>query len=446
MNSEDTERFEFRLPDPGEGLTEAELVGWTVSEGQEIREDDALCEVETDKAVVEIPAPCTGTILELRTDPGAVIEVGEVIAVFETENPPGQQEVGVGAGARDSAPGEPGQDSAPDDVTEPVEDRPDPASESLVSDEGTPADLEGADAPPSSTPADRRFAAPSTRRYAREHGIDLDEIEGTGPGGRVLRNDIDCRIATTETSDESPDKAAVDLSDSPRAVRESLTGVRRSIAENMQRSVKEIPHVTTAFEADAGELVALKRRLNEKYDQRVTYTAILLKAVLPALQAHPMVNASIDMDAGEIVKHQEYNIGVATHTDDGLLVPVINDVDNKSILEAAAALETQTAAARTRSLDPADMQGGTFTMTNMGTQGADATFGTPIIRHPEAAILGVGAITDGVVAVRGEPQVRDRISFSFSYDHRLIDGVTAADFMETVVETIEDVDAFLARI
>jgi len=446
MSSDDTERFEFRLPDPGEGLTEAEFVGWAVSEGQEIREDDALCEVETDKAVVEIPAPCTGTIVELRTDPGAVIDVGEVIAVFETVNPPRQQEVGAGAGTRESAPGEPGQDSAPVDVTEAVEDGPGPRSEPLASDEGTSADPEGADALTSSTSAERRFAAPSTRRYAREHGIDFDEIEGTGPGGRVLRNDVDRRIATTETSDEPPDKAAVDLSDGPRAVRESLTGVRRSIAENMQRSVREIPHVTSAFETDAEELVALKRRLNEKYDQRVTYTAILLKAVVPALQAHPMVNASIDMEAGEIVKHQEYNIGVATHTDDGLLVPVIDEVDNKSLLEVAAALETQTAAARNRSLDPADMQGGTFTVTNMGTRGADATFGTPIIRPPEAAILGVSAITDGVVAVRGEPQIRDRISFSFSYDHRLIDGVTAAEFMETVVESIEDVDAFLARI
>jgi len=427
MSSEGTQRFEFRLPDPGEGLTEAEIVEWHAAAGEDVREDDLLVEVETDKAVVEIPTPCTGTLLEIRAEPGDVVSVGDVIAVFETENPPRQQSFE-------------GDEAASGDQAAAA---------------ATPATEETGEAEPAeSAGPDRVFAAPSTRRYAREQGVDLSAVEGTGPNGRILREDVDRYLEepepeVTEPTTESvaaPTTAATTADAGERDVREPLRGLRRTIAENMQTAAREIPHVTSGFEADAGELVDLKERLDAKHDVDVTYTALLVKAVVPALEAFPLVNASVDMDAGEIVKHQYYNVGVATHTEEGLIVPVIKDVDEKSLVEVAEALSTKVEAARNREIAPGDLQDGTFTITNTGSHGGHGTFGTPIIRHPEAAILGVGRIEEKPVAVDGEVEVRDRIGFSFSYDHRLIDGVTAGQFAETVIEGIEDPDLLLARL
>lgn len=421
MSSDATQRFEFRLPDPGEGLTEAEIVEWHAASGDAVREDDLLVEVETDKAIVDIPTPCTGTLLQIRADPGEIVEVGEVIAVFETENPPRQQDFGAGD--------EPVSGSSTDDRGD-VE----PATDS---------DVESAE----SSDGDRVFAAPSTRRYAREQDVDLSAVEGTGPSGRILREDVDRhRAESSSISKAASASPASEAEASADEVREPLRGLRRTIAENMQTASREIPHVTSGFEADAAALVDLKERLYDKHDVDVSYTAILVKAVVPALKEFPLVNASIDMDAGEIIKYQYYNVGAATHTEEGLIVPVIEEVDQKSLIGVAEALSTKVEAARDREIAPGDLQGGTFTITNTGSHGGHGTFGTPIIRHPEAAILGVGRIQEKPVAVNGELEVRDRIRFSFSYDHRLIDGVTAGQFVETVIEGIENPDLLLARL
>jgi pyruvate dehydrogenase E2 component (dihydrolipoamide acetyltransferase) len=280
-------------------------------------------------------------------------------------------------------------------------------------------------------------------------------VSGTGPGGRVLREDVDGYLeADSETAsteepsirDESIEKPAGESAGDRRSVREPLRGLRRTIAENMQTSNREIPHVTSGYEADAGELVALKERLDEKHDVHVTYTAILLKAVVPALKEFPLVNASIDMEAEEITKYRYYNVGVATHTEDGLIVPVIENVDEKSLLEVAEELSETVAAARERDLPPGAFGDGTFTITNTGSHDSHGTFATPIIRHPEAAILGVGQIQEKPVAVDGKLEACDRIGFSFSFDHRLIDGVTASRFVESIIETIEDPDLLLSRL
>lgn len=436
MSSETTQRFEFRLPDPGEGLTEAEIVEWYVDAGEDVREDDPLCDVETDKAVVEIPTPCTGTVTELVAAPGDVVAVGAVIAVFETDSPPRQQSFETA-----------------------LADQPDTSSvdtdaEAASGDEPRSAVTRVDETEQRESEPERVFAAPSTRRYAREQGVDLGTVTGTGPGGRVLREDVDDDIEGGSATDSAvePSPAAEPTADTTgdasdrRAVREPLRGLRRAIAENMQTSSREIPHVTSGFEADADELVALKERLDEKHDAHITYTAILLKAVVPALKEFPLVNASIDMDAEEITTHQYYNVGVATHTEDGLLVPVIEDVDRKSLVEIAEELSETITAARERELPPGAFTDGTFTITNMGSHGGHGTFGTPIIRHPEAAILGVGQIEEKPVAIDGSLDVRDRIGFSFSFDHRLIDGVTASQFVESIIETIEDPDLLTARL
>lgn len=479
--------YEFRLPDPGEGLTEAEIDTWYVESGGEITEDEPLCDVETDKALVEIPAPCTGTVTELVAEPGDVVAVGEMIAVFETDDPPERAPTEATTGG-DPAPGpsangETSRDESDDgaaaaetaegtssardgehteETTEPGANVAEPATDAATATEAGEEDA-------------RVFAAPSTRRYAREQGVSLAAIEGSGPNGRVLREDVDEHIETSTATDPVDSGATTAdptggtaIDDGPtatmgttevsttgstrrdegdREVRRPLRGLRRTIAENMTRSARTIPHVTSGFECSAERLVSLKERLDAKHDQRITYTPILAKAVVPGLREFPTVNASVDDDAEEIVEKHYYNVGVAVHTDAGLLVPVVKDVDRKSIVEIAAELEELVEAARERTIDAADLRGGTFTITNVGSHGGHGTFGTPIINHPEAAIMGVGAIEDKPIAVsESDFEIEKRLSLSLSYDHRIIDGVTAGEFAEHVIEGIEDPDVLLSRL
>ena len=462
--SSERQRYEFPLPDPGEGLTEAELDEWFVEEGDEVDDDGPLCEVETDKALVEIPIPCPGLVVELRAEPGDVIRVGEIIAVFETDDPPrgAKTAPSAGEGGSGSEPEpEPQPDSAAASATEDGEE---------VRSAVTRAPPDGEAAEDGSTNGDRAFAAPSTRRYARERGVDLTSVEGSGPGGRVLREDVDA-YADRQAAEEEAEPAAaaaagaaddgaavgstapadsagsVEIDESGEVVRRPLRGLRKTVAENMVRSKRTIPHVTSGFEADARDLVALKERLDEKLDTRITYTALVMKAVVPALEEFPLLNASIDDEADEIVEKHYYNLGVATHTEDGLMVPVIEDVDEKSIEELGAELADVVERTRERSVDLSELRGGTFTITNTGSHGGHGTFGTPIIRHPESAIMGVGRIENKPVAVSDtEMQVRKVIPLTLSYDHRLIDGVTAGQFMEYVIEAIEDSDVLLSRL
>ncbi len=415
MSSELT-HYEFRLPDPGEGLTEAEIVMWLVQAGEEIEEDAVLCEVETDKAVVEIPSPCPGTVQSLEAEAGAVVTVGTVIAIIETSDPPPAARREGESASRGPAGAEAGAGGA------------DRASSDAAGD--------------GETGADRVFAAPSTRRYAREQDVDLAQISGSGPNGRVLEEDVDAYLAQQPSATTS--SGTVDESGQKEVRRRPLQGIRKTIADNMTRSKTEIPHVSSGFQLDAEALVELRNQLNEKFEPRITYTALMVKAVVPGLEAYPVVNASLDHD--EIVEKQYYHIGVATETDRGLLVPVIKDVDQKSLLEVASELADLTDRARAGELNASEMQDGTFTITNIGSHAAHGTFGTPIINHPEAAILGMGRIKDDVVPVDGEPAVRKQLHLSLSYDHRLIDGVTAAQFMETVIEGLEDPHVLLSRL
>lgn len=434
------------MPDPGEGLTEAELDAWLVAEGDEVTDDDVLCEVETDKAIVEIPVPCPGEVLELRAAPGDVVAVGDVIAVFETADPPNRQTAAADADTDEGAAanGDPTAESAVESATTDVSD--------AEPDSDAPADETEA----SSASDERVFAAPSTRRYAREQDVDIAAVDGSGPGGRILRADVEAHAERDETtapgsagsqpSAASGETESVETADG-EVVRRPLRGLRETIAANMVESKQTIPHVTSGFEADATELVALKERLDEKLDAPVSYTALVMKAVVPALKAFPELNASIDDDAGEIVEKHYYNLGVATHTDDGLMVPVVDDTDQKSIGELSAELADLVERTRERSVDASDLRGGTFTVTNTGSHSEHGTFGTPIIRHPEVAILGVGRIQNKPVAVDDtEMEVRDVLPLTLSYDHRLVDGVTAAQFAEHVIEAIEDADVLLSRL
>lgn len=429
-------RFEFRLPDPGEGLTEAELLKWHVSEGELIEEDEPLCTVETDKAVVEIPSPCTGNVSEIVASPSDVVAVGEVIAIFETEHPPRQQFEADAVSSTTSSTPEDGESERPDESATQA------AAQRSVDTEDHSA------AAPTDDEARNVFAAPSTRRYAREKGVSLTEVSGSGPHGRILRSDIEVHTEDSQPPEQASAIAIPDTDDEQTdAIRRPLQGLRRTIAENMTQSMQEIPHVTSGFEADAEAFVSVRERLEEKHEPRISYTALLAKAIVPALQEFPLLNASIDTEADEIVEYRRYDIGIATQTDDGLLVPVIESVDEKSLIEVAAELEELTQAARERDLNRSQLRGSTFTITNVGSHSSHGTFGTPIINHPEAAILGVGRITDEPVATGPDDfEVRKRLNFSLSYDHRIIDGAKAAAFAEYFIEGIEDPDILLARL
>ncbi|RRJ31426.1 dihydrolipoamide acetyltransferase family protein [Halocatena pleomorpha] len=433
--------FEFRLPDPGEGLTEAEITEWHVQVGDEIEEDDVLCEIETDKAVSDVPSPCPGTIEDRSVSEGDVVDVGTVIVTIETENPPRQQVSGE-TEPETEEPEDGAEESEEAEVEQAVQD---------VQEER----VEAASAPEAETDVTkgRVFAAPRTRRYAREENVNLSDVDGSGPDGRVLQEDIDAYLQETEPERVERAHPSVAIESEPveedesRSTRRELSGLRGTIAENMTRSKTIIPHLTSGFEADASELVALKERLDGKHDVHITYTPLLVKAVVPALKQFPIVNASIDDTTDEIVEKHYYNIGVATHTDDGLIVPVITDVDTKSVVEIAEELQTLAEQARDRSIDMSALQGGTFTVTNLATYGEHRTAGTPIINHPEAAILGIGRIRRKPVATdESTVEVRQRLGLDLSYDHRLIDGAVANQFMEFLITGIEDPDLLLSRI
>jgi pyruvate dehydrogenase E2 component (dihydrolipoamide acetyltransferase) len=456
--------FKFRLPDTAEGLTEAEIIAWHVEKGEEVEEADLLCEVETDKAVVEIPAPCDGRIETLHAEPGEIKQVGEVIAVIETTNPPNQQVIDADKDGSSSDPsrslasqpsaseGESSNPPSRGSINGTTSERPEGAAVNDETDEGVAES--GVDSPENS--GDRIFAPPSTRRYARKQGVEISTIEGTGPNDRVLREDIDRQVdlGRVENKPHEPfQKSSRNRSTQSQEehekpiVRRELTGVEKTVATKMATAKQEIPHVSSGYEADAEEFVELKDRLNKKHEQHVTYTALIMKAVVPALKEFPSLNASIDMDEEVVSEKHYYDIGVATHSENGLLVPVIEGVDEKSLLEVASELEALSEAAREGSLSREELTGSTFTITNVGTTDVRGTFGTPIINYPETAILGVGQIRDKVVPTdENDIDVRKRLRLTLGFDHRLIDGMTARQFAGQIISSIEDPDILMSRL
>lgn len=415
MSSEDVTRYEFPLPDVGEGITEAEIVTWDVEIGDEVVENDPLCEVETDKAVVEITTPCSGAVSECHGKVGDRLTVGDILVVIETADPP--QHIG------DTSPTTQEQSAQQEETT-------------AESGQQQPADDTATDA------TGRVFAAPSTRRYAREQDVDISRVTGSGPDGRVLRTDIEAYAGEQLQPHPTQSGATGDHGD----VRERpLSTTRRTIAENMVQSSRDIPHATSVFESDAEALAATKESLDNTHDVHVTYTPLFLKAVVDGLQAVPVMNAELDSEAEEVLEKQFYNIGVAVHTDHGLLVPVVDDVDEKSVVELARELESLVARANDRSLAPDAFEGGTFTLTNTGSHGNRSLFGTPIINPPQTGILGVSGIRNEPVATDERTiAVRKRLYLSLSYDHRLVDGVTAGEFMDCVIDCLEAPETMLS--
>ncbi|WP_440940441.1 dihydrolipoamide acetyltransferase family protein [Immundisolibacter sp.] len=405
-------RFEFRLPDVGEGITESELLTWHVAPGEQVHEDQVLCEIETDKATVEIPAPCSGRVEQLGAQVGQTVRVGEILAVFDAERPPAQQFSG--------------EKHAPAASTAPTQ----PAAAAPAHG----ASVAAAPAPTPAPPANRHGplrAAPSTRRYAREHEVDLAEVSGSGPKGRVLREDIDAVVARRQAP---PPTAAA----AGGETRRRLSGVAKAMYDSMSRAAR-VPQATTGFAVTAAALETARKRLSAHTGTRVSFVALLIKALIPALKAMPQFNASIDDDTLEVIEKHYYHIGFAAYTDAGLVVPVIRDADRLSVVELSTAIEELAARARERRLGPDELRGATFTLSNWGSHGGQDIFGTPIINPPQVAILGMGRVrSEPVVVDDSRIEIQRRLNLVLSYDHRLIDGVTALRFMQPILAAVED--------
>ncbi len=411
--------MEFRLPELGEGVYEAELVSWLVKPGDAVKRGQNLMEVLTDKATMEVPAPFAGIISELNTEPGQKVKVGDVVLSYDRAGQAGGD--GSTAAAVRTAP----------ELTEALGAK----APSSVGGQRTTSEGNHVQAPPASASGRAVKAAPSVRLMARSLGIDLTRIPGSGPGGRVLVEDLQRQMAPSESA--KPQAAKPDYG--RPGTRIKLHGLRRVIAENMVRSKQTIPHYSYVDECDVTDLVKLRDSLKDLTRQqgvKLTYLAFIVKAVANALKQVPIVNSSLDDKAEEIILHDQYHIGVAVAAPQGLIVPVVRDANRKDVFEIARDIDRLSTAARTNKARRDDLMGGTFTVTSIGNIGG--LFSTPVINPPQVGILGIGKIVKRpVFDDAGQVRGADMMYLSFSFDHRVLDGAVGAAFGNVVAEQLQ---------
>jgi len=412
---------EFKFPDLGEGIEEGQIVKWYIKEGDKIEEHQAVGEVETEKAVAEIPSPFTGTILKINFKEGETVKVGETLFVvgekgekvktMPKEKKPKLRPAGA-VGYLEEAPEEPSE-AKPQIVSKPSR------KETAV------------------------LATPAVRKLAKEFGVDLTKVTPTGLGGRVTEKDVRKAAGAQEKKPRIVVKRKYDMWGYIDRV--PLKGIRKSIAKHMVEAVRHAPHVTVMDEMDAAELVKIRKREKEKAEKkgiRLTYLPFLMKALVLAMKEFPLVNSSFEEEEEETIIKKYYNFGFAVDVDgQGLIVPVLKGVDLKNILDIAKELKELGDKARQRKLDLQDLRGGTFTITNFGSIGS--TFATPIINYPEVAILGVGRMREKPIVLEGKVEVRPMIPFSLSFDHRVLDGAYAIRFLNAFILHLQDPEKFL---
>lgn len=446
--------YEYPLPDVGEGISEAELVAWKVEPGEYVEEGMPVADVETDKSIVEVTTPVSGEVSELKAEVGDKIQVDSVFITFNQENS-------------------------------------EEAEQSTVANDGDEtSESSGATGP------QKPVATPSTRRLARELGVSLDELEGSGTGGKILKEDV--REASSSGEDNNPETTEEDTvkdkeekvlaapatrrtardhevslsevpteetkdghsyvtpealeayleSDKTSSVESSMEnipyrGIRETIGSRMLKSSNEVAHVTHQDKAVAPKLAEVKETLDEESpeDLSITYTAIIVKAVVAALENHPRFNAELDKNNEEIVLKDNYNIGVATDTDQGLMVPVVENVDDKNIQEIAEEIEELSRKARNKEITSDELTGGTFTVTNIGVLGGE--YATPLVNYPEVGILAVGEIKEDAVVEDGEVVPRTVVPLSLSFDHQVADGADAARFVNGIKKRLQNPELLL---
>lgn len=416
--------FEFKFADIGEGIHEGQILKWLVKEGDEIKEGQTLCLVETDKVNAEIPSPVNGKVMKLMADVGDTIEVGNVLVVIDD---------GSGASKDDV--------SMLSDNTNQITEENDEESAGVIGEIEVSSEVIESSTETATTPVttNRVLATPVARKLAKDLGIDINTIKGTGLQGRVMKEDIYRAKEELDKGKTLERSKAPKLTFTEDVERVKISKLRKTIAQNMTLSKSIIPHTTSMDEFDVTKLVAFRKTQKEMAEARnikLTFMPFIIKAVVLALKEFRIINSSFDEENDEIIFKNYYNIGIAVDTDDGLIVPVIKNADKLGVLEIAKELQEITEQARNRTVSLDKLQGGTFTVTNYGAGGT--TFGVPIIKYPEVAILGVGLIQKKPVVEDDEIVIRSMLPISMSYDHRVIDGGDAARFLRRLKEYLQD--------
>ena len=439
-------RWEFKLPEIGEAVSEGELVGWLVDVGQSVAEDQAICELMTDKATVTVTVPRRGVVLERRGKVGELVKVHEAIVVLDLD------------GASVGAP--------------PVEAKPSAPAPAVSNGSSAPAahapSVQSAQMPTPAAPAvavvsapsgyfnEKPIATPATRKVARDLGVDLRSVTPSGEAGRVTRADVESFAAVggsataASVAIEAASSAVVRSSASPASPasrtdrRVPFVGIRRKIAQKMQQSKNTAAHFTFVEECDASSLIALRNKLKpvaEKQGVKLTFLPFVVKAVVAALKRAPILNSTLDEASNELVYKGNIDIGIAASTDHGLMVPVLRDADKLSILDIAREIDRLANAAKNGKAKPDELSGSTFTITSLGQQGG--LFATPVINFPEVGILGLHQIKEKPVVKNGQIVVGQVMLLSLSFDHRIVDGHIGAAFAYDVIRTLENPESLL---
>ncbi|MFL1995133.1 dihydrolipoamide acetyltransferase family protein [Lysinibacillus irui] len=433
--------FEFRLPDIGEGIHEGEIVKWFVKAGDTVKEDDILCEVQNDKAVVEIPSPVEGKVEEVLVGEGTVAVVGDVLIRFDApgyedlklkgdDHAEAKTEAQVQATAESGQNVEKAQDKAPDKV------------ETVVDE------------------SKRVIAMPSVRKFARDNDVNIREVKGTGKNGRILKEDIEnflkgggtveAQAANVEATEATAQEetaapaAPVVLEGEFPETREKMSGIRKAIAKAMVHSKQTAPHVTLMDEVDVTALVAHRKKFKDiaaEKGVKLTYLPYVVKALISTLREFPEFNRSLDDATQEIIQKHYYNIGIAADTERGLLVPVIKHADRKSVFAVSNEINELATKAREGKLAPHEMKGASMSITNIGSAGGQ--WFTPVINHPEVAILGIGRISEKPVIKNGEIVAAPVLALSLSFDHRMIDGATAQNALNHLKRLLSEPELLL---
>jgi pyruvate dehydrogenase E2 component (dihydrolipoamide acetyltransferase) len=425
-------RYIFKFPDIGEGITEGKILQWYVKKGQEVKSGESLVKMETDKVVTDIPSPKDGVIVSLFGKEGEVVNVDAPLVELEIE--------GV----------------SPEEAQAISKEKPKPLEEKPIDEKGfgvvgtievagdsafLPSGTEGLpvkEEPEEEKPRKKALATPVARAMAKDMGVDINNVPGTGPAGRVMKKDIQAYYEKLQTGKAAPVMVPAEPA-VERVVYEPLSQIRKTIARNMILSKQNAAHMTVIEEVEVSELVKLRENHKASYEQKglkLSYLPFILKAVGYSLKEFPNLNSQMDLENGRMILKKYYNVGIAVDTEDGLVVPVIRDVDKLSISELTAQIMETAQKARDRKLTLEDFKDGTFTVTNYGSIGG--TFGVPVINYPQAAILGVGRIMKTPVVKNDEIVVGQVLPLSMSVDHRIVDGAEAARFIKKVMGYLED--------
>lgn len=425
--------FEFKLPDIGEGIHEGEIVKWFVKAGDEIQEDDVLCEVQNDKSVVEIPSPVAGKIEEVMVEEGTVSVVGDTIVKIDAPDAEGLQFKGHD-----------------DDEEETKEEAP---AEEVKEETSAANDAEVDD-------SKRVIAMPSVRKFARENDVNIKAVSGSGKNGRILKEDVEAYLnggSKSEATTEETSAATATASEETQAVqspqvpegeypetREKIPAMRKAIAKAMVNSKHTAPHVTLMDEIDVQELWDHRKKFKEvaaEQGTKLTFLPYVVKALVSALKKYPALNTEFDEENGEIVHKHYYNVGIAADTDRGLLVPVVKNADHKSMFQISDEINELAVKARDGKLQANEMKGATCTISNIGSAGGQ--WFTPVINHPEVAILGIGRIAQKPIVKDGEIVAAPVLSLSLSFDHRQIDGATGQNAMNHIKRLLNNPELLL---